>query len=209
MLSASGTGDKSRKRVFCFRLWLCKKLRPSCHLQLHQVVGADIDDRLVSVLCVVLRKFSVVYQCAFCEVILTKFGLQQQIARICIVAEDSAYRTLMPGKALLRENPFFVKPFHNGGNAFAVKVVTKYGANHLCLFGDDDVFLTIVSVAHHKTAPGFSVLELLPYPPLLILAGGEAFLLSIACEDGQHQLTVRGCRMNILLFKVNIHTQVL
>ena len=53
----------------------------------------------------------------------------------------------------------------------------------------------------------FTIFKAFPNPPFLVLAGRQAFLLRIGCQNGQHQFAIAAHGMNVLLLKEDIHTQ--
>ncbi|MPN53168.1 hypothetical protein SDC9_200832 [bioreactor metagenome] len=47
----------------------------------------------------------------------------------------------------------------------------------------------------------------LPYAPLLVFAGGQAFLLRIGSQNGHHQFALGAHGVDVLFLKVDVHAQ--
>ena len=70
VLSAAVTDQKACERVCFLGCWLLDEpSRPSCFFCLHRLEGLHVDNGIVGILCVVLRKFAVVNDGLFGKVV--------------------------------------------------------------------------------------------------------------------------------------------
>ena len=203
VLTAPGASDHATEGVFTGGLLFAVLLRPAVHFQLYRVIGIDVYDRLMGVGGMVLGQLTVVDQGTLGQVVLPEFGLEQKVAGIGVILENPGDGTRMPGESLLGKDTLLIQPLHNGGDALAVQEVRVDGSDDPRFLRNHDVLSIFVTVPQHESPPWLSVFKVLPYPPLLILAGGKTFLLSIACQDGKHQLSVIGAGVYVLLLKVH------
>ena len=83
-------------------------------------------------------------------------------------------------------------------------------SDDLSFFRDDDKCAVIVTfIAEHGNAAEPPLFKIFVDAPFLVFAGGVAFLLCIRAQERQHKFSVRTDRVDILLFKINIHPPVL
>ena len=71
-----GTGNHAAEGMLLRGLWLPIFLSSAVHFQLYQVIGANINDRLVGICCMVLGQLTVIHQSSFSQVIFTELGLK-------------------------------------------------------------------------------------------------------------------------------------
>lgn len=156
---------------------------------------------------VILGQLSLVFPGDFGQMVLPEFGLEQEIPGIGIVAENSFHGTLVEHTAALGGIPAFVQPFGDGGDTLSSQVVIEDASDDLRFFRDDGQLPILTAVAQHEESPGDAFFKVPFHPPLLVFAGGEAFLLGIACQDGKHQFSVSGGGVDRLFFKINADPQ--
>ena len=100
-----------------------------------------------------------------------------------------------------------VEDLCNCFHTFAGKVERIHPADGFRFFRHNDVFAVPHPVSQKSPVPGLTFLEVLTDTPFLILACRLALRLCEGCQDGHHDLTVAGERVNVLLLKKDIHPQ--
>ena len=177
------------------------------HLRLHRLVVLHADDGLVGVFRMIHGQLTTVGERLFGDVVLPKCGLKEQVASVGVVPQHLPNTGAAPGMAVAGGLALGVQLFHDGLDAHAGEVVGENTPHDLALLWLDDVNAILVPIPQHLSRPGLAVLEVFLDAPLLIFAGGEALLLCVGCQDGQHQLTVCAHGVDVLFLEVHIHPQ--
>ena len=103
-------------------------------------------------------------------------------------------------------NPHGIKPFLDGRCPKSLQIPVKDHPHRFRFLRHDLKAPVHVAVTKKRTAPWFPFLKILLDAPFLVLACRPALLLCVGCQDGQHEFSVRAHRVDVLLFKINIHT---
>lgn len=209
VFAAYGAGDKPREGGWLLWLGGGILLFSPLDLRLDGIESLQRDDGFVGVRSIIPGQFTLVFPGDFGQMVLPKFGLEQEIPGIGIVSENSFHGTLVEHTAALGGVSPFVQPFGDSGNTPSREIVTEDAPDDLRFFRDDSQLTVLPAVAQHEVSPGNAFFEVSFHPPLLVFAGGEAFLLGITCQDGKHQFTVSGGGVDGLFFKINADAQFL
>ena len=207
VLAAYGAGDKSCKGGCLLRLGGRILLFSPPDLRLDGIESFQRNNSFVGVRRVIPGQFARISTGDFGQMVLPIFGLEQEIPGIGIVAENAFHGTLMEHTAALGGVSAFVQPFGDGGDTPSREIVIEDASNDLRFFRDNSQLTILTTVAQHEESPGNAFFKVSFHPPLLVFAGGEAFLLSITCQDGKQQLSVSGGGVDGLFFKINADTQ--
>ena len=209
VFAADGAGDKPREGGCLRGLGGGILLFSPPDLRLDGIESFRRNDGFVGVRRVILGQLSLVFPGNFGQMVLPEFGLEQEIPGIGIVAENSFHGTLVEHTAALGGVSAFVQPFGDGGDTPSRQVVIEDASDDLRFFRDNGQLPVLPAVAQHEESPGDAFFKVPFHPPLLVFAGGETFLLGIACQDGKHQLSVSGGGVDGLFFKINADAQFL
>lgn len=207
VLAADGAGDKPREGGCLPGLGGGILLFSPLNLRLDGIESFQRNDGFVGVRRVIPGQFALVFPGDFGQMVLPEFGLEQEIPGIGIVAENSFHGTLVEHAAALGGVSAFVQPFGDGGDTLSSQVVIEDASDDLRFFRDNGQLPVLPAVAQHEESPGDAFFKVPFHPPLLVFAGGETFLLGIACQDGKHQLSVSGGGVDGLFFKINADAQ--
>ena len=121
-----------------------------------------------------------------CQMVFPELGLQQKISGVGIIAEDPLHGTLVKHAAALGGISAFVQPFGDGGDTLSSQVVIEDASDDLRFFRNNGQLPVLPAVAQHEESPGDAFFKVPFHPLLLVFAGGETFLLGIACQNGKH-----------------------
>ena len=95
MLATTGTGDHAAEGGFCGGLRLSVLLCSAVHFQLYQVIGTDINDRLMGIGGMVLGQLTMIDQSALGQMVLPELGLEQKISGVGVVLENPGHSALV------------------------------------------------------------------------------------------------------------------
>ena len=155
----------------------------------------------------VLGKLALIGQGPLRQIILPEGFLQEQIAGVGVIAQDSGNAGLAPVVSIPGRNPVHVQPVGDGFNTFPGKVFPKDAPNDLCLIRLNNEDAVPVAIAQHGPIPRPAFLEILPDAPFLVFAGRQAFLLRVGREDRNHELSVSGKSVDVLLLEVHVDAE--
>ena len=145
----------------------------------------------------VLGKLALVRQGPLRQMVLPEGLLQEQIAGVGVVAQDAGNAGLAPPVAVPGRYPILVQTVGDGHAAFPGKILMENTSDDLSLIRLHDEGAVPLAVAQHGPVPRPALLEVLPDAPFLVFADGQALLLRVGREDGQHELAVSGKGMQI------------
>lgn len=147
-------------------------------------------------------------QLLFGEMVFPEGLLQNQIPGVGIVSQDPLYAGYVPGHhTKARGCSFPVQLVCNSLNTHSRQIHVVDAPDGLGLFRLNLVMIFFEAVTQQRPITRDPRFEILFYPPLLILTGGKAFFLGAACQNTEHELTIRAHGMDLLLLKINVDTQ--
>lgn len=180
------------------------------HLLLHIVEGRLVDDGLVGILDVILRKLPFILLPVLADRVLDVFLLQEHVACVVDVRQDVPDIGIHPaislpcGDALSGELALCLEA------GFPVEEVLEDAPDDGRFLRDDDKLVAFPAVTVEiEPAVRDALLEPFLYVPLDVLADGPALFLRKRCEDGQHELAVIAERPDVFLLEPHLDAYLL
>ena len=209
VLSTVSADDHAGKRISrsIVPLGRCVLLRAPFNLGLYRVKDIQIDDRLMGIRCVIHGHFTVVRHGFLTDIILTVGLLQEKISRVGVVFQNFHHRAFVPDATQSGRNTVRIQSIGDRGGAFPGKILPIDPADGFGFGRLDHIPTIVIPITQQSAAPGLSFLKVFLDPPFLVFAYGLALCLCKGCQDGKHQFSVCGERLDVLFLKMDIHSQ--
>ena len=123
--------------------------RPPRHLRLYRLVVLHADDGLMGVFRMVHGQLTPVGERLFRDVVLSKCGLEEQVAGVGVVPQHLPNAGTAPGMAVAGGLALGVQFFHDGLDAHAGEVVGENAPHDLGLLRLDNVNTILVPIPQH------------------------------------------------------------
>ena len=161
------------------------------------------DDGFVGILNEILWQFATVLFPLLGDGIKAVFFVEEHIARVGNVGEDTFHIGIHPLTAFSCVNTTFHQCSADLDARCAFHVFSVHEADDFCLLRDDDQFVIHPLVAEDGELPvGDALLEPLYGTPFNVLGNTPAFFLGKGRKQGQHQLAVLRHGVDVFLFKL-------
>ena len=162
----------------------------------------------MSVFSVILGKLAAIEAFSLRQVIFNIGFLQQRVARIFLVPQDTAHGFSLPFAAQPAGNALFAQRLRDSPLSHAVQAGSEDEANDLSLpLVNNDASLFSAIAVKQRQVHGLSFREILANAPFAVVRYAFALLLRKRSEDSQHQLAVPAQTVYVLFLKINRHAQ--
>ena len=182
-------------------------------LPLYHIPFAGRNDRRVAVLHIVLRNLALVFLHPFGEEVHGKGFLEESIALVLLVGEDTLHCTSLPVLfASWCWNALGNEDFGDAAGGLALNEKAVNLADDLCLLRDDfrqAVRAFAVTEELFVGQADLTVGKALSLAPGDILGDGAALLLGKAGHDGDQQLTLAVKGVDVFLLEIDLHAVLL
>jgi len=174
------------------------EVAPTLALGLDPGMQPVIDDRRVGALYFEAGELAAVEPLAMGDVVVHEGPLEDAEAAVLLLVQDAHDGGLAEGHSLSVEDPPLRQRVGYLGERHAVGEGAVHEPHRVGLIGDNLEPVAGPPVAVHAVGQEGALGEALSDAPLDVLADGQALLLRVRGEDGEHQLPVAGERVEAL-----------